>query len=70
MVPRNASATWVLLLLLFCTLDIGPIFAIFKLLKFTESVSREEPYTDDATVRESFRGNKKDFSSPQALVLT
>lgn len=42
------------LMLLFCILDIGFIFATFKLLEFTESiVFREEPYTDDATVREA-----------------
>lgn len=40
-------------MLLFCILDIGFIFATFKLLEFTESVFREEPYTDDATVREA-----------------
>lgn len=54
----------------FCILDIGLIFATFKLLKFTESVSREEPYVDDVTGREVFRGNREDLSSPGAGVLT
>lgn len=61
MVLRNVFVIWVLLLLLFCILDIGFIFVIFKLLKFIEFVFREEFYIDDVIVRESFRGNKKDF---------
>lgn len=61
MVLRNVFVIWVLLLLLFCILDIGFIFVIFKLLKFIKFVFREEFYIDDVIVRESFRGNKKDF---------
>lgn len=50
--------------LFFCFLDIPIIFAIFKLLKFTEPVSREESSVDDVTVREGFGGNRKDLCSP------
>lgn len=53
-----------------CILDIGLISTTFKLLKFTESVSREEPYMDDVPGREGFRGNRKDLCSPGAGILT
>lgn len=53
-----------------CILDIGLISTTFKLLKFTESVSREEPYMNDVTGRDSFRGDRKDLCSPGAGILT
>lgn len=61
-------AEWVVLF--FCILGIGLTFAIFKLLKFTEPMSREEPSIDDSIVREDLRGNRKDICFQGAVVLT
>ena len=52
-----------------CNLSIDLTFAVFKLLKFVECMSRQEPSLDDSIVREDFGGNK-DFCFQGAVVLT